>query len=146
MGDPLSAAASVIALLQLTETVLTACYRFVVQVSNASAEVDRTTREAGSLKVILLDLKSSVDGDGGSHLAGMSSLCGENGTLTVCIKSLQELESKLSRAAAPMSLRRRLLWPFESRKVDEILDNIQKQKPSLLLALVCDNARVTLAI
>jgi len=146
MADPLSTAASIIAVLQLTETVLTSCYRFVGQVSNAAAEVDRIIREAGSLKVILLDLESLAGEDGGSRLSSMNSLCGENGALTVCIKSLQELASKLSPAVGPMSLRRRLLWPFESKKVDEILDNIQKQKPTLLLALAGDNTRATLAI
>ncbi|KAI9783658.1 MAG: hypothetical protein M1839_003506 [Geoglossum umbratile] len=143
MADPLSVAASIVALLTLTETVLTSCYRYVGQVNNAAADVDRVIRETGGLKVILLDLKGLVDEDGASRL---SSLCGENGALTSCIQSLQELESRLLPAARPMSLRRRLLWPFESKKVDEILSNIQKQKPTLSLALIGQNLRATHAV
>jgi hypothetical protein len=146
MADPLSIATSVIALLTVTETVLTSCYRFVGQVNNTAADVDRIIREVGILKVILLDLKILVDGDGGSKLSSVNLLCGEDGALAVCIKALQELETKLAPAAGPMSLRRRLMWPFESKKVDEILDKIQKQKPTLSLALMGENLGATWAI
>jgi ankyrin repeat domain-containing protein 50 len=146
--DPLSLAASVAGLLALTEAVLTSCYGFVGKVNSAAADVDRIIREAGSLKVILLDLKSLVDEGGGSKLPSVNSLFGEDGALTACFKSLEELKSKLMPpgASGPMSLRRRLMWPFESKKVDEILDNIQKQKPTLLLALMSENLDATRTI
>jgi ankyrin repeat domain-containing protein 50 len=146
--DPLSLAASIAGLLALTESVLTSCYHFVGKVNSAAADVDRIIREAGGLKVILLDLKSLVDEGGSSKLPSVNSLCKEDGALTACFKSLEELVSKLapSGAGGPMSLRRKLMWPFESKKVDEILANIQKQKPTLLLALMSENLDTTRTI
>src|SRR5437868_181724 len=116
MVDPLSVAASIVALIQITETILTSCYRFVGQVNSAAAEVDRTIRETGQLMVILLDLNSLIDGkDGGSGLARLDALAGEHGPLTVCIRSLRELEEKLKVAGAGsgISFRRKMKWPFE---------------------------------
>lgn len=143
MADPLSVAASIVALIQITQTVLTSCYRFVGQVNNAAAEVDRTIREVGQLMVILLDLNSLLEKDGSSGLSRLNTLAGERGPLTVCIQSIRELESKLSGAVGPMSFRCKLRWPFESKKVGEILDNIQKQMPILELALIGDNTEMT---
>jgi ankyrin repeat domain-containing protein 50 len=139
MMDPLSVSASIIALLQLSGCVLSSCYRFVGSVNNAASDVDRIIRQVGHLTAILDDLNNVVGEDGGSSLPRLSVLAGHQSPLATCVECLEELKVKLSGAAGPMSFRRRLRWPFESKKVDEIMDKIQKQFPVLELALLSDD-------
>jgi hypothetical protein len=42
-----------------------------------------------------------------------------------------------------LTVKQRLLWPFESKKLEQILERIRNQKPALLLALATDNMDVT---
>ncbi|KAI9779165.1 MAG: hypothetical protein M1839_007700 [Geoglossum umbratile] len=145
MADPISLAASIITIVHVADAVLTSCYRFVGKVKSAAADIDRIIHEAGSLKVILLDLCDLAD-EGGSSLPNLKALAEPNGPLAVCSKALKELEAALAAAIKPLGGPRKLLWPFQSKKVDEILESIRKQKPSLALALATDNIHATRAV
>ena len=46
----------------------------------------------------------------------------------------------------PVSLRQKLQWPFESKRINEIMDRIMAQIPILELAVVGDNYGVTVGI
>ena len=69
--DPLSVAASVIAVLQLSESVLSSCYRFVGKVNDATSDVDRILREVGYLTAIFNDLNSLVMEESSSSALGV---------------------------------------------------------------------------
>src|SRR5947207_8186664 len=43
--DPLSATSSIVAILQVSEKVLTSCYRYVGNVQSASSDLDRIVRQ-----------------------------------------------------------------------------------------------------
>ena len=58
MGDPLSTASGIIAVIQLSGTVLSACYRYAVLSKNAPQDIQYVINEVGSLKVILEELKA----------------------------------------------------------------------------------------
>ena len=58
MGDPLSTAASIIAVIQISGTVLSACYQYVVLLKNAPEDVQWVINEVGSLKMILEEIKA----------------------------------------------------------------------------------------
>lgn len=143
--DPLSIAASVIALLQISEAVLGSCYRFVGKVKDAESDVDRVIRQVGHLSAILEDL-GSVCEEGNSCSKGLEGLGGDNGSLARIEKCLDELKSRLAAAAGPLSFRRKLQWPLDSKKVREILDKITAEMPILELAIVGDSHAVTLDI
>lgn len=138
--DGVSAAASIIAVLQLSEAVLGACYRYVGKVKDAASDIDRVIHQIGYLTTILRDLK----GPSCPSSTALSGLLGDNGPLAICEKGLKELESKLP--TGRVGLRQKLQWPFESKKIDEIMDRITAQMPILELALVGDNYGVTVAI
>ena len=57
MGDPLSTATSIIAVIQISGTVLSACYHYAVQLKNAPEDIQWVINEVGSLKEILGELK-----------------------------------------------------------------------------------------
>src|SRR5215469_2131704 len=130
--DPLSPVASIIAVLQLSEAVLSSCYRFVGKVKDAASDIDRVIHQIGYLTTILQDLKNLAEPNGTPPGASVSSnslksLIGEHGPLAVCARSLEELKSKLPNG--PVSLRQKLQWPFESKKINEIMNRIMAQIP-----------------
>jgi hypothetical protein len=65
------------------------------------------------------------------------------GELSLCTEALKEIETKLQPGSTKLTTKQRLLWPFESKKLEEILERIRKQKPGLLLVLATDNLDVT---
>ena len=56
--DPLSTAASIVSVIQLSGTVLSACYRYAALLENAPQDIQWVINEVGSLKVILEELKA----------------------------------------------------------------------------------------
>jgi hypothetical protein len=56
MADPLSIAASIITVIQVTDQVLTCCYTYVGRVKSATADIDRAVQETSLLKGLLLNL------------------------------------------------------------------------------------------
>ena len=70
MGDPLSATASIMAVIQISGAVLLACYQYIGAVHDAPADIHRVISEVGSLKVVLIDLKTMAK-DSGSELPAL---------------------------------------------------------------------------
>ena len=143
--DPVSPVASIIAVLSLSEAVLSSCYRFVGKVKDAASDIDRLIRQIGYLTTVLQDLAALAEPGGTesapSSSSSLKSLAGENGPLAVCAKSLEELKAKLP--SGPVSFRKKLEWPFKSTKINEIMDRIMGQVPILELAVAGDNLGVT---
>jgi hypothetical protein len=126
-----------LAVLQLSKSTLDSCYQFIGKVKGAETDLDRIIREVGRLSAILNCLNNG--GLRTNALAGDS----DQDPLAICVTCLEELKSKLSGAAGPMTFRRKLHWPFESKKVNDILDTIQRQITILECVLLGDNVRMT---
>jgi ankyrin repeat domain-containing protein 50 len=138
--DPVSAAASIVAIVQISSAVLGTCYRYINKVKDAPADIFRIISEVGSLQVILDDLNSLGDGE---RLPLTTSLAVPGGPVDACLAVLKELEAKLSTA---LTVKKKLLWPFEAKKVDELVGKLQAQKSTINLAVTGDNTRATLGI
>jgi hypothetical protein len=141
MSDPLSLAASIIAVVQLTDLVLTSCYTFVGKVKSAAADINKIIHEISLLKGIFLNLHELGDEDRGGD--GLKALIGPDGPVSICLEALREIEVKLQPASTILTTKRKIFWPFESKKLDEILERVRNQNPALLLALSADNATLT---
>jgi len=141
--------ASIIAVFQLSEAVLSSCYRYVGKVKDATADIDRVIRQIGYLSTILRDLKDLTQLNGtiqaSTHTPSnvLKNLMGDHGPLAVCARCLDELKLKLP--SGPVSLRQKLQWPFESKKINDVMDRITAQVPILELALLGDNYSLTVA-
>jgi hypothetical protein len=83
----------VIALLQLSESVLSSYCRFVDKVNHAASDVDRIIYQVSYLAAILNDLNSFVGEDGGSSLPRLSGLAGDQGSLAMCAECVEELKA-----------------------------------------------------
>ncbi|KAK3176611.1 hypothetical protein OEA41_007934 [Lepraria neglecta] len=58
MGDPLSTAGSIIAVIQISGKVLSVCYHYAASLKQAPREIQWVINEVGSLKVILEELRA----------------------------------------------------------------------------------------
>jgi hypothetical protein len=118
--------------------VLTSCYKYIGQVQSAAAEIEKAVLETSTLKGILLNLRDlAEDEPDNPSLKALSS------PLSECKLALEEMATKLRPMSEKLTRRRRLLWPFESKRLDEILDRIRKQKVTMLLALASDAADIS---
>jgi predicted transglutaminase-like cysteine proteinase len=142
MADPLSIAASIITVVQVTDQVLTCCYAYVGRVKTAAADIDRAVQETSLLKGLLLNLLGLVQDEPDNER--FNSLVAPAGALSICTEALKEMEMKLRPTKQTrLTAKERLLWPFESKKLEEILVRIDRQKPAILLALATDNLDTT---
>jgi hypothetical protein len=141
MADPLSFAASILAVIQITDEVLTRCYIYVGRVKSAASEIDRTVQESSLLKGLLLNLHQlALEEPDNPRL---ETLVAPAGALSICTEELKKIEAKLQPLSKTLTTKRRLLWPFESKGLEQILERIRLQKPALLLALATDNLDAT---
>jgi hypothetical protein len=143
MADPLSITASIIAVVQATDYVITSCQTYVGRVKNAAADIDKVFKEASLLKGIFLNLQELAQEDPDNER--LKDLIGPGGPVAICNEALSAIHAKLQAQAsqARLTTTRRLLWPFESKKLDEILERIREQKPNLVLSLETDSANIS---
>ena len=121
--DPLSVTASIIAVLQLSSTVL----RYLVDVTDASADRKSLIREIGSTRGILSTLNETVDDvrvSDETWSATIRSLKDPDGPLSVLTTTLQQLATTLKRSASATGIKKAansLRWPFKQSEVEKIL-------------------------
>ncbi|CZR69571.1 uncharacterized protein PAC_19471 [Phialocephala subalpina] len=125
-------AAAVLELVKLCGTVVNSCYKYAQSARNAPVEIQRAICEIDSLKGILERLHSlTLDAS-----SALGSQMGPNGPFQACMVALEELAKRLMVLNDASAVRRRLLWPVESGKVQEILAGLEKHKSSLMLAIL----------
>lgn len=141
MVDPLSVTASIIAVLQLSSSVL----RYLVDVKDASADRQILIREISSTRGILSTLNETVDDARVSDetwSAAIRSLEDPDGPLSVLTTTLTQLATTLKGSASATGIKKAansLRWPFKQSEVEKILRVIECQKSTLSLALENDH-------
>lgn len=147
MADPLSVAASVIAVIQISGKVLSLCYQYFSGTKDAPKDIHSIISEVGSLKSILEDLNSLDNGSdiptGSRGSALFTSLNAEDGPLKTCEAALQDILAHIDPPIESHNLSKVLLWPLKAKEVHKLLGVVQKQKTSLILALATNG---TLAV
>jgi hypothetical protein len=141
--DPLGATASVIALIQLSTEVASLCFRYYTAVKNAKADIERLRGEIDRLKTTLEDTRRLLDSPNGSRLQTSHRLSdGLHGCDTQLKELKTKLENKLNHAPARKILQsfgvRSLKWPFESKDVKEIIQNLTSFRDSMSAGLNID--------
>ncbi|KAF8249250.1 hypothetical protein K440DRAFT_598963 [Wilcoxina mikolae CBS 423.85] len=152
--DPLSVTASIIAVLQATNAIISVCYDYSTSVKGSSTELSRVTEEVKSLRNVLeavaqlAQKAESADPTAGSQLPTLKSFCEPDvGQLAVCLVELNALKDKLAPpdwSGQEGSKRRRLVqalgWPLKEGETKKTLENIERFKATLNLALTVDQA------
>ena len=139
MADPLSISASIVALLQITATVI----GYVTDVSGANADCARIRDEMTAIHPVLKALKEKVDeavAQGTDDSFKTLKALGD--PLDKFKKTMDSLEAKLEDHKGWRRVGDALVWPFRKSDVKEILDSIERYKGIFSLAMQNDHVYV----
>ena len=139
--DPLSDSASIVALLQLTSTVI----KYLTNVRNGPKELQRLRLEVSSVLSILFMLQGQADEAKQDDLfpSTLDSLNVPNGPFDQFHAALERLASKLAPAKGWRQIGVAFTWPFEKEEIREILNTIERQK--VLFSLARQNDQIALS-
>ena len=141
MADPLSICASIAGLVNLADLVFSRAYKYVKSVKNASKDVKTLSSEIGALYGILCNLRLVSDQLEDENVA--STMRAEH--IYSCYQTLERVKSVLEKhetrslySDQRTALKRNLRWPFTSQEVKVLVDEIERHKATLGLALNVD--------
>jgi NACHT domain len=148
MAEGLAVPASIIAVIQISDSVITHCRRFIGKVRGADTEIFQMINTVTALKGILEFLHGFVTHyENQARLPLLHSLCEPDGPLETCRKNLTIIETKLRPAKRDYSgALKAVTWPWISSHIDPLFEVLEKQKTLMLLAMQGDTTRTTLAI
>ena len=134
--DPLSITASVIAILQLTNSVV----GYLNEVKDAPRECQECTVEASSLQSLLTNLRYRLEQShaGDPWYTAVRALNIENGPLDQYKKTLEQLRTRVDVKDEVKKLKRRLVWKFSKAEVAGILGRMERLKSLVIIALEND--------
>jgi len=147
MADPLSITASVIAVIQITDRVITLSCNFIGKVRGAEREVNQIITTITGLKGFLEFLDKFVKDDkNAARLPHLQSLCDPAGPLDLCTGLLKDLESKMRPKRDSSGILKAVSWPWKWQHIGEALEVIERQKTLIMLAIQGDAAKSILAL
>jgi hypothetical protein len=140
--DPLSLTASIVAVLQLAQT-LTSC---IYEVRNATVEQANLAIEASSLYNLLTTLRFRVEEAGldDPWFNQVKLLGRENGPLDQFKITLETMVSELSSSRKREQITSALLWKFTKKEVENALARMERLKSLITCALTDDLVYVQL--
>ena len=135
--DPLSATASIIAILQLSSKVV----RYLTDVKDAPRERATCAVEVSNLYSLLLNLRFDLEGGSATtpwHTA-VRALTVENGPLDQFKQALETLQSRMTDGGRLKKAGDMLVWKFKKEEVASILGRIERLKTLVEIALQRDH-------
>lgn len=142
--DGLSAAASVIAVIQISGQVFDLCRTYYSEVKDAKIDMQRLCDEVTSLQNVLTNV-SRLTSD---KLPILDFLNQPNGPVQQCLIELIALAAKLNPGQGRDKMRqfglRALKWPFSGKEVDKAITAIERHKATFNFALTVDQTYVGL--
>ncbi|KAI5863467.1 hypothetical protein GGS23DRAFT_567180 [Durotheca rogersii] len=143
--DGLSIAASIIAVVDLSTKTALLCSQYYRDVKDARDDISRLKREASQLESTFENVRSLLDSPDGARLKASQPL---RTAVEESLARLQVLEKELRpskgrRAVRVFSLRA-LTWPFKSKDVDKIVQDLRRCTETVSLALQVDQTTVIL--
>ena len=134
MADPLSTIASLIAVAQLSGSIISLCYDYRQGLKDPSGSMTRLSEEVRSLRDVFENVISLVDGNP-SKLSAIEPLARPTGPVQTCLGELKKLEKQLQPAKGWKALRRTLKWPLKEPELLKSLQNLERVKTTISLAL-----------
>ena len=154
MAEVIAIGASAIAIIQITDRIVSLCKFYIETVKGAPSDLRAILVETSALKTIFENLQflAACD-DGVSNIA--SALSGVDGPIEGCLRSVTQLEklfpsdwskitgqgrSKKQKVKATLTA---LAWPLKESKARKLLDEVMRYKTCINLAITAENASVT---
>ena len=137
MMDPLSLSASIIAVLQLSSTVL----GYLNDIKDASKGRAKCAIEASNLYSLLFNLRFRLEEGNRTEAwyAAVRALGVENGPLDQFKQALEELESRMTGGSKLRKASHALMWNFSKDEVYSILNRMERVKTLVQIALEMDH-------
>jgi hypothetical protein len=138
--DGLSAAASIVAVLQLTGVVI----GYLNDVKNAPKECQQCTIEASNIQSLLINLRYRLEQGrtGDPWFTAVRTLDVENGPLDQYKQALEQLQSKVDVGSGAKKMGRQLVWKFSKAEAAGILARMERLKSLVSIALEMDHLSV----
>ena len=142
-------AASVIAVIQISEQVITTCFQYVRTAKEAKSDIQSVINVVGGLKTTLENLKMLLGETMDDELPHLRSLDGPLATSCAALVSLArelgvDIEVDMDQQLFKFSFVKRLRWPWKEKEVDKVLGTIEKHKATLILAVAGDTLQTAL--
>ncbi|KAJ5992489.1 hypothetical protein N7451_008213 [Penicillium sp. IBT 35674x] len=145
--DALSSATSVIAVIQLTGSLVKLCGGYIREVKDARDEIFALQQAITGLQGTLQDLLSLLQSNNGIALPTSSRLATK---ITDCLSNLQGLEASLDPGKGKKLMRRigvrALKWPLKRMEVQGAIQNLERYKSSFLLSLQVDHTSLIVSV
>lgn len=141
--DGLSPAASVIALIQLTGSLVKLCGGYIQEVKDAKDEIFKLQQVGMDLAGVLSELKVLLQGPNGSRLSSSQTL---DSPITKCYSTLATLELTIDPGKRKRVMRRlgrrALVWPLKRTEVERIISDFERYKSTFTVSLQIDQTWV----
>ncbi|KAI1276347.1 hypothetical protein F5Y07DRAFT_140399 [Xylaria sp. FL0933] len=140
MGDPLSTAASIIAVLQLAGTATA----YLKDLKNGATDRMRLRDELRSTVCILEMLKDRVEDADDTETVGMlkptsiQALEAQDGPLALFKRILEDIIHKISPHGTLRRLGQPLMWPFDKKEISDYLVSLERLKTHFSLLMQND--------
>lgn len=137
--DALSSAASIIAVIQLTGSLVKLCGSYFQEVKDARDEIFTLQQTIAGLQGTLQDLHKLSQSNDGKALPTSSRLVGN---ITDCLSDLRALEARLDPGKGKKLMRRvglrAIKWPMKRAEVEGVIQKLKENKSLFLLSLQVD--------
>ncbi|KAK4222372.1 hypothetical protein QBC38DRAFT_490069 [Podospora fimiseda] len=134
-------AASIIAFIQLTDTVIRVCSHVIGTAKDAPRDMIMISGEVTSLRAILTCFTDSDEPLHPNTEQALPTLFSATGPIQGCYQSIVELENLLPKNPSDASAFKRLTWALKEGQIKKLLAQISLHKSTLLLALTGDMVR-----
>jgi hypothetical protein len=138
--DPLSGAASVIAVIQVTGSIVQICRKYLNNVNNATRDIQRLQEKIVVLAQVLQSLNELIHRSNGKRLTTTMQNLIDN--IAKCSSTLTNLKEKIDPKTTQRGMRkwglRAFKWPLGRSEVDDAIMELEWYKTTFALALQVD--------
>ena len=137
--DGVSAAASVVALVEISVKVASLCAEYYSQVKSAQNDIHRFHLEVEALIKVLQSLHQLTQKPGAAKLFTSNAL---DESIRLCLSDLRQYKEKLEPGKGRKAMSRfgirALKWPFESKELEKVIGVLEGYKSTFNTALNVD--------
>ena len=138
--EGLGVAASAIAVIELSAKIALLCMQYSVAVKHAKADIERLRKEVDSVTNLLRDAETLIK-TANNQLPTSTKL---QPAFSDCLVQLSAVSDKLEPGKRQKIMStigvRALKWPFQSKEIRTVIDNLERFKDTVSLALQVDQA------
>lgn len=138
--DPIGFIGTLIAIVQISSTLVSVCYEYRTGVKGARGDISRILDEIIDVRTLVERLIDVAEKNDNAALPSLTAVNGANAPLQRCLEELKDLNSALKLNGNLKSRSVALLWPLKQKEVEGRLAALGRIKATLQLAIGADTA------